>query len=164
MKRTQQQDLFNLRPMIEAKIVETRVCEQIAPAAGNPEKIAAAWEAHVTTAPWFGHGREHLVTFGMDTRHNITELFLVGIGSLSECTAHPRDIMRPAVIANCYAMALLHNHPSGDPTPSEADRALTRRIREAADLLCIHLLDHVIIGRPKGNLPGYFSFKEHGLL
>lgn len=150
--------------MIEARIVETRVCEQIAPCASSPEKIAAAWESHVTTASWFGHGREHLVAFGMDTRHNITELFLLGIGSLNECIAHPRDIMRPAVIANCYAMALLHNHPSGDPTPSEADRALTRRIREAADLLQISLLDHVIIGRPKNNAPAYFSFREHGLL
>jgi DNA repair protein RadC len=72
--------------------------------------------------------------------------------------------MRPAVIANCYAMVLLHNHPSGDPTPSEADRALTRRIRESADLLQIHLLDHVIVGQPRDNMPGYFSFKEHGLL
>jgi DNA repair protein RadC len=72
--------------------------------------------------------------------------------------------MRPAVIANCYAMALLHNHPSGDPTPSEADRALTRRVRECADLLQIHLLDHVIVGQPRDNQPGYFSFKEHGLL
>jgi DNA repair protein RadC len=159
-----QHDLFEPRPMIEAKIVATRVCEPVARAAGTPEKIAAAWNAHVTTAPWYGDGREHLVAFGMDTRHNITELFLIAIGCLNECTAHPRDIMRPAVIANCYAMVLLHNHPSGDPTPSEADRALTRRIRESADLLQIHLLDHVIVGQPRDNMPGYFSFKEHGLL
>jgi DNA repair protein RadC len=159
-----QQDLFAPRPMIEVKIVETRVCEPIARAASNPEKIAAAWNTHVTNASWYGDGREHLVAFGMDARHNITELFLIAVGCLTECTAHPRDIMRPAVIANCYAMTLLHNHPSGDPTPSEADRALTRRIRECADLLQIHLLDHVIVGQPRDNMPGYFSFKEHGLL
>ncbi|MGA0846913.1 MAG: JAB domain-containing protein, partial [Luteolibacter sp.] len=57
-----------------------------------------------------------------------------------------------------------HNHPSGEPTPSEADRALTRRIREAADLMQIHLLDHVIVGRKRPGAPPYFSFKEHGLL
>lgn len=159
-----EQDLFAPRPMIEVKIVETRVCEPIARAASNPEKIAEAWNTHVTGASWYGAGREHLVAFGMDTRHNITELFLIGIGTLNECTAHPRDIMRGAVIANCYAMALLHNHPSGDPTPSEADRALTRRIREAADLMQIQLLDHVIVGQPRDNQPGYFSFREHGLL
>jgi DNA repair protein RadC len=159
-----QQDLFAPRPMIEVKIVETRVCEPIARAASNPEKIADAWNNHVTSASWYGDGREHLVAFGMDARHNITELFLIAVGCLTECTAHPRDIMRPAVIANCYAMTLLHNHPSGDPTPSEADRALTRRIRECADLLQIHLLDHVIVGQPRDNMPGYFSFKEHGLL
>jgi len=83
--------------MIEAKIVATRVCEPVARAAGTPEKIAAAWNTHVTTAPWYGDGREHLVAFGMDTRHNITELFLIAIGCLNECTAHPRDIMRPAL-------------------------------------------------------------------
>jgi DNA repair protein RadC len=164
MNNTPQADLFAPRPMIEAKIIETRVCEPVARAASNPEALAAAWSDHVTSAAWYGDGREHLVAFGMDSRHNITELFLIAVGSLNECTAHPRDIMRPAVIANCYAFALLHNHPSGEPSPSEADRAITRRVRESAELLQIHLLYHVIIGRPHNNSPGYFSFKEHGLL
>ena len=164
MQNLEQADLLTMRPMVEAKIVTTRVCEPIAPAGSNPEQIASTWHAHVTPAGWYAADREHLVAFGMDTRHNITELFLIAIGSLNECIAHPREIMRPVVIAGCHAFVLLHNHPSGDPTPGEADRGLTRRIRESADILQIHLLDHVIIGRPQGTAPGYFSFREHGLL
>lgn len=86
-------------------------------------------------------------------------------GSLSECTATPRDLIRKALIHNAHAFILLHNHPSGDPTPSDADRRLTRRLREASETMGILLQDHLIIGTPSESreLP-YFSFREHALL
>lgn len=86
-------------------------------------------------------------------------------GSLNECTATPSDLIRKALIHRAHAFILIHNHPSGDPTPSDADRRLTRRLREAADLMGIQLQDHLIIGTPAESRPQpYFSFREHGLL
>jgi DNA repair protein RadC len=108
--------------------------------------------------------RESLRVVLLDTRHRLVHEEEVSLGTLNESLAHPREILRPALSHGAYALILVHNHPSGDPSPSEADRALTRRIREAAELMQIHLLDHVIIGRVRPGAPPYFSFKEHGLL
>jgi DNA repair protein RadC len=108
--------------------------------------------------------RESLRVVLLDTRHRLLHAEEVSLGTINESLAHPREILRPAISHGAYAFVLVHNHPSGDPMPSEADRALTRRIREAADLMQIHLLDHVIIGRERPGAPPYFSFKEHGLL
>ncbi len=108
--------------------------------------------------------RESLRVILLDTRHRLILEEEVSLGTVNESLAHPREILRPAIGHGAYAFILVHNHPSGDPTPSEADRAITRRIRDAADLIQIHLLDHVIIGRARENGPPYFSFKEHGLL
>lgn len=108
--------------------------------------------------------RESLRIILLDTRHRLIHDEEISLGTVNESLAHPREIFRPAISHGAYAFVLVHNHPSGDPAPSEADRALTRRIREAADLLQIHLLDHVIIGRQREGAPAYFSFKEHGLL
>jgi len=85
-------------------------------------------------------------------------------GSVNESLAHPREIFKEAVVHSAHAFILAHNHPSGDPTPSEADRRLTQRIRQAAEVMMIHFLDHIIIGLPRGNRQPYFSFKEMGLL
>ena len=63
-----------------------------------------------------------------------------------------------------YALVVVHNHPSGDVSPSEADTRLTRRIAEAARILQIQLLDHVIVGQPLADRQGYFSFKEAGVI
>ncbi len=86
-------------------------------------------------------------------------------GSLNECTATPRDLIRKALVHNAHAFILLHNHPSGDPTPSEADRRLTRRLHEAAESIGIPMQDHIIIGAPSASrTTPYFSFREHGML
>lgn len=126
---------------------------------GTPEKIYEFMGPMLQNLP-----RESLRVVLLDTRHRLLHDEEISLGTLNESLAHPREIMRPAVSHGAYAFVLVHNHPSGDPTPSEADRSLTRRIREAAELMQIHLLDHVIIGRQRPGAPAYFSFKEHGLL
>ena len=108
--------------------------------------------------------RESLRVVLLDTRHRLIDEEEISLGTLNESLAHPREIFRPAISHGAYAFVLVHNHPSGDPTPSAADRALTRRISEAAELMQIHLLDHVIIGRKSLGAAPYFSFKEQGLL
>jgi hypothetical protein len=81
-----------------------------------------------------------------------------------ELLAHPKEIFRPAISHSAYALVVVHNHPSGDVSPSEADTRLTRRIAEAAKILQIQLLDHVIVGQPLAGRQGYFSFKEAGVI
>jgi DNA repair protein RadC len=80
-----------------------------------------------------------------------SKLYLIGChevsrGSVDSTPVEPREVFKAAVLVNASAIVLVHNHPSGDPSPSAADLALTARIREAGELLGIELLDHVIIG------------------
>jgi DNA repair protein RadC len=108
--------------------------------------------------------KESLRVILLDTRYHLLRMEEVSLGSVNESIAHPRDVFRPAVISSAYAVIVVHNHPSGDPSPSQSDHSLTRRLAEAAELLQIKLLDHIIIGAPaEGRLP-YFSFKEAGVL
>ena len=109
-------------------------------------------------------GKESLRVVLLDTKLRLMRVEEISLGSLNECLAHPRDILRPVISHNAYGFILVHNHPSGDPSPSEADRRLTVRISEAARLLQVNLLDHLIIGTPApGRLP-YFSFREAGVI
>lgn len=97
-------------------------------------------------------------------RHLLTEE--VSVGSLNECLAHPAMILKPAIAHSAFGFFLVHNHPSGDPSPSAADRKLTRKIKEVANELRIRLIDHIIIGSPaEADVEEpYFSFREAGLL
>lgn len=88
----------------------------------------------------------------------------ISIGTVNETIAHPREIFAPVIRRSAYAMALVHNHPSGDPAPSEADRRLTRRLADAAALLQIRFLDHVIVGLAAPGRAPFFSFRAAGLL
>jgi DNA repair protein RadC len=108
--------------------------------------------------------KESLRVILLDTRYHLIRIEQVSLGTGNESIAHPREIFHPAVVSNAYAVIVVHNHPSGDASPSQADHSLTRRLAEAAQLLQIRLLDHVIIGAPVNGNPGYFSFKEAGVL
>lgn len=108
--------------------------------------------------------KESLRVILLDTRYHLIRVEQVSVGSVNESIAHPRDIFQPAVAASAYAVILVHNHPSGDPSPSQADHSLTRRLTGAAELLQIKLLDHIIIGARTEANPGYFSFKEAGVV
>jgi DNA repair protein RadC len=108
--------------------------------------------------------KESLRVILLDTRFQLMRVEEISRGTVNESIAHPRDIFGPVLTASAFAFILVHNHPSGDPTPSEADRRLTSRLSEAARLLQIQLLDHVILGSPdNGRLP-WFSFKQLGLI
>ena len=108
--------------------------------------------------------RESLRVILLDTKLRLVLAEEIALGSINECVAHPREIFRPAIIHSAYAVVLIHNHPSGDPQPSAADRRLTSSLREAASLLQINLIDHLILGSPDGGRLPYFSFRDSGLL
>jgi len=126
----------------------------------SPAAAMAYWNNVITKMPWWFTDREICVAVMLNTRFNVTGHHLVSIGSLNESIVHPREVFRAAVAMNAYATILLmHNHPSGDPQPSEADHRVTRRMKEAGDILQITLIDHIIIGNGR-----WFSFKEAGVI
>ena len=87
-------------------------------------------------------------------------------GTVSSSLVHPREVYREAIRLGASAVICVHNHPSGDPTPSSADIRITRQLREAAKTVDINLLDHIIIGRPAADPAGngFYSFTQAGLL
>ena len=108
--------------------------------------------------------RESLRVILLDTKLRLMHIEEIALGSINECVAHPREIFRPAIIHCAYSFVLVHNHPSGDPQPSGADRRLTASLREAAAMLQINLMDHMILGSADGGRLPYFSFRDAGLL
>jgi DNA repair protein RadC len=108
--------------------------------------------------------RESLRVILVDTKLKLLRVEEISLGSLNEAIGHPREIFRPALLYSAYGLLVVHNHPSGDPSPSEADRRLTQRLRGAAELLSIRLLDHVILGNAEGGRVPWFSFREAGVL
>ena len=130
----------------------------------SPQSIFNFWQTVIKSKPDFEPDKEHLVAILLDTRLCPKGYHIVAIGSINECTAHPREIFRPIIIDSAYAFILAHNHPSGDSQPSTADRHLTSRIREGAELLQITFIDHIIIGRPSPGCLLFFSFRDAGLL
>ncbi len=100
----------------------------------------------------------------LDTKLRLMRVESVSTGTLSETSAHPREVFRPAILHAAYGIVVVHNHPSGDPTPSDADRRLTVRLVEVGHLLQIAVIDHIIIGSADGGRLPWFSFREAGMV
>lgn len=90
--------------------------------------------------------QEHFCVVLLNTRHHVLGIETVSVGSLDGTTVHPREVFREAIVRSAAAIALVHNHPSGDPTPSPDDIAVTGRLVEVGSLLGIPVVDHVVIG------------------
>ena len=84
--------------------------------------------------------------FTLDTKNKIIGAFGVSRGALNSSLVHPREVFKRALLSNAASIMLAHNHPSGDPTPSSEDKATTKRLVEAGDIIGIRVLDHIIIG------------------
>ena len=89
--------------------------------------------------------REHFLVLLLNARHEVMGRETVSIGSLNASIVHPREVFKPAITTSAASIILVHNHPSGDPEPSEEDLSITKRLVEAGELLGIGVLDHVII-------------------
>lgn len=103
--------------------------------------------------------KEMFLTLHLDGKNRIVCLDLVSIGSLNQSIVHPREVFKTACLTDCSALLMIHNHPSGDPSPSPEDIAITRRLKEAGEIMGIKVLDHIIVGDGE-----YLSFVERGLL
>jgi len=100
--------------------------------------------------------QEHLIAVFLNSKNKIIDYKTIFIGSANQSIAHPRDIYKEALKYSAVKIMILHNHPSGDPSPSNEDVAFTSRLIEAGNLLQIPLIDHLIIGKDK-----YYSFYDH---
>lgn len=103
--------------------------------------------------------KEHFLALYLNTKNALLKEDTVSVGSLTANIIHPRELFKTAVLESAASVILAHNHPSGDPSPSRDDIALTKRLAKAGELLGIALLDHVIIGDGK-----FISMKERGLM
>jgi DNA repair protein RadC len=132
-----------------------------APILANGSMIAAHIRPQI-----LGLDVEKLWVLCLNRKNRLIKRIEVSSGTATSALAHPREIYRAAIRESATAIACVHNHPSGDPSPSAADLQITRLLREAAQTVEIALLDHVIVGRleadPVGR--GYYSFREAGLI
>lgn len=122
---------------------------------GAPWKGSADVYAHFRPLAWEPVETFHAVL--LDQRHRVLRTVEVSRGTLTSSLVHPREVFRPAILEAAAAVLFVHNHPSGDPTPSREDLDITRRLREVGDLVGVRVLDHVIIGRGR-----YVSFVDDG--
>jgi len=134
----------------EYKVVALRECPtpEKMQLCDTPKRAAEYWQMHIATSPQFNPECECFVVLMLNTQRRVKGHQLVTIGTLDTLLVHPREIFRASIIAGAAAIVLLHNHPSGEPTPSQADVKVTRDLIRAGQLLKIEVLDHVIIGNP----------------
>lgn len=107
-----------------------------------------------------GLDREHFWTLALNTKNHLLRVSEVSVGSLNASIVHPREVFKEAVRLSAASLVVVHNHPSGDPTPSGADLQLTRRLVRAGDVLGIEVLDHVVIGEGASHA----SMREMGVM
>lgn len=105
------------------------------------------------------HEKEHFQVILLDGRHRVIGVQPISVGILNSNLVHPREVFRPAISRGSAAVIAVHNHPSGDPTPSGDDEAITKRLMETGELVGIPVLDHIVIGAGQ-----FVSMKEKGLM
>ncbi len=124
------------------------------------DRIRSSSDAHRRLSPALRHlEREVFMVLLLDNRHRVLREVRVAEGGLTACAVQPRDVLQPAVREGAAAVIFVHNHPSGDPTPSNEDPALTRRLCVASEALGIRALDHLIVGDGR-----YVSLSDRGLM
>ena len=102
--------------------------------------------------------KEHFIALHLDVKNRILCIDRVSAGTMTSSLIHPREVFKTALLSSAASLLLIHNHPSGDPTPSRDDISITEKLKGASEIMGIALLDHVIIG------DGYVSLKEKGYL
>lgn len=122
----------------------------------NPEQ---AYKAIITIMSIEEEAQEVFGILILNTKHKIVAVHEISRGSLNSSIVHPREVFKPAVLHNAAAIICFHNHPSGDPTPSELDIKITNCLVAAGEIMGIEILDHIIVTDD-----GYVSLKEMGVM
>jgi len=139
------------RLQIKAKIMQVR--EATGPTVRGCESVAGIFEDAARA------DREMVFVLTLSQKHRVIDRHIVSMGTLTSSLVHPREVFRPAILDSAAAVVMVHNHPSGDCTPSKEDHEITSRIKKAGDMLGIRVLDHVIVAGKE-----HFSFCESGAL
>ena len=132
----------------------------LAPPQGERVRLGTAREAAALLLPTYGAGPvEQFGVVSLSVKHRVLHTDIVSTGTLTSSPAHPREVFRTAMMRRAAVILLFHNHPSGDPRPSEDDIALTTRLQEAGTVMGIEVIDHIILADGR-----YWSFRESGRL
>ena len=134
----------------EYKVVPLRECPtpENLQLCDTPEGAAEYWRLHVTSNPYFNPECECFAVLLLNTRRRVKGHQIVSIGTHDTILVHPLTVFRLAIVTSAAAIVLMHNHPSGESSPSEADIKVTRDLIRAGQLLKIEVLDHVVMGNP----------------
>jgi DNA repair protein RadC len=120
----------------------------------NPESVVKAIRAGIKDK-----AKEHFKLILLNPRNRIIGISTISIGTLNASLVHPREVFKDAIVHSAASVVLAHNHPSGDPEPSEDDIKITKKLVDSGKILGIEVLDHIIIAKNR-----FFSFKEKGLI
>jgi DNA repair protein RadC len=161
MRRCSVDDLHGIEGLGPAKAARVLAAVELGrralfQAAATRKRITSPHDIAAHLLPQFGSAPvEQFGVVLLDTRHQIVRTTLLSVGTLDASVVHPREVFREATIRRAAAIVLFHNHPSGDPSPSDDDVALTHRLVEAGTVMGIDVLDHVILGEDR-----YYSFQQ----
>ncbi len=133
----------------ESSLFDAGGPEQLA----NPQAAATFLDSHLGDRP-----QEHMAAIYLDTRNRVVGWTIAFVGTLNRCAVEPRTLLSTGLLLNAAGFILAHNHPSGDPSPSAEDLAFTRRLQEAAKIIGVRLIDHIILGAN----PRWVSLKQRG--
>ena len=158
------EELAEIRGIGLAKAAQIKACFELAdrlkssPAGERPVIKKPDDVLNVAGGKLRGRKKEHFLALLLDTRGHVIKTAEISIGSLDTSIVHPREVFREAMAASAASVVLVHNHPSGDPEPSNEDIQITKRLVEVGELVGIEVLDHVIIAGEK-----FTSLKRKGL-
>ena len=159
------EELSQIKGIGLAKAAQIKACfelgkrEELEPELKNfnikdPESVVKAIRASIKDK-----AKEHFKLILLNPRNKIIGISTISIGTLNASLVHPREVFKDAIMHTAASVVLAHNHPSGDPEPSEDDLTITKRLIEAGKILGIEVLDHIVIGKER-----FKSFKEEGLI
>lgn len=126
----------------------------------NADKVAQIFKAILEAENKIDQDKEHFWTIGLNQRNGIKYIELVSLGTLNASLVHPREVSRMAILEAIGGLIIVHNHPSGDPDPSEDDLTIIQRLKKAGEIIGIKILDSIIVTIKGKN----FSWVEKGLL
>lgn len=141
-------------PVVSLQLVRDRSVQYGTSSVSKPDEVCTLF-----SRAYGEPDRELFVIVSLDTRNKPTTISMISQGTINSSLVHPREVFKTALLANAASIVLIHNHPSGDSSPSPEDLTITRRLVRAGQLLGVEVVDHVIIG--DGN---YTSLRERGFL
>ncbi len=146
---------FSIRPTYPSSSLKEEPAQKIS----TPVEVYDFYNHTIAKDPTYEPQKEHLIVVAVDYRHNLIGYNVVSVGTSNETLIRVGETLRPVILAGSSRFFLIHNHPSGDPSPSLADKGITKKVQDACELLDMHLIDHIVMGDSE-----FYSFQEHGLM